>query len=682
MQSVNDWLMDQSIRHAVDLQRFSNGVVQRIIAKLNASDVRLYAELVQALEGMQGTAYSIERLESLLGSVRATNAAAYEVIGRELTEELRRFTEYEASYQAQALRAAVPVQVSVAAISPVQAFTAAYAQPFRVSKDGAVPMAQYLAALTDARAKQVRDAVSLGWLEGETTDSIVRRIRGTKARNFEDGMMEGSRRHLEGIVRTATNHMANVTQQKTLEANQDIVKGWAFHATMDGRTSITCASLNGKVFPVGKGPIPPLHINCLPGDSRVLSRCGISGASKRWFDGELIVINTATGRKLSCTPNHPVLTGRGWVAAQSIDLADEVICDGGREWSVGADGDNKNVIASIHDVAESFLCHGEVASVPVPLSSPDFHGDASDGDIAVIGAYRNLGVKGDADGGKHISQGDFVVRGPRLAARKANRALKQFLLRARDATQLLKCKAGEVAALIFAHGFHARPLLFAPISCLDSSQRKGSLNSSGANADFLGDPGDAYPRFKKSDCNSHVDSLGHKGGSWDSTGLEAAIEDGFADSMLAARLIGGARCKVFSDAVIKTDRVSFSGHVYNLETAEGWYSANGIVTHNCRSAAAPVVKSFRELGIDIPEVVVEGRTRATLDGQIPADTTFTAWLKSKPAAFQDEILGSTRGKLFRANAIEIDRFTNNKGKVYTLDQLRERDAALFKKAGL
>lgn len=363
MESVNDWLLSQSIAHAVDLQRFSNGVVQRIIGKLNAADKRLYAELVQAIESMQGTAYSIERLESLLGSVRATNAAAYELIGRELTEELRRFTEYEASYQAQALKAALPVQVSVAAISPAQAFTAAYAQPFRVSKDGAVPMAQYLAALTDARAKQVRDAVSLGWLEGETTDSIVRRIRGTKARNFEDGLMEGSRRHLEGMVRTATNHMANVTQQKTLEANQDVVKGWAFHATMDGRTSITCASLNGKVFPVGKGPIPPLHINC-------------------------------------------------------------------------------------------------------------------------------------------------------------------------------------------------------------------------------------------------------------------------------------------------------------------------------RSAATPVLKSYREMGIDIPEVVVEGRTRATLDGQIPADTTFTAWLKSKPAAFQDEILGSTRGKLFRANEIEVDRFTNNKGKVYTLDQLRERDAALFKKAGI
>ena len=96
----------------------------------------------------------------------------------------------------------------------------------------------------------------------------------------------------------------------------------------------------------------------------------------------------------------------------------------------------------------------------------------------------------------------------------------------------------------------------------------------------------------------------------------------------------------------------------------------------------PVLKSFREMGLDIPEIVVEGRTRASIDGQIPADTSFTAWLRSKPAGFQDEVLGSTRGKLFRANEIEVDKFTNNKGVVYTLDQLRERDAALFKKAGL
>lgn len=260
--NANEKLLDESIRHQIDLQHYSNGVVHRIIGLLNNLDKKLYADLTLALENLSQTGFNAERLESLLGSVRAINAAAYGLVARELTEELRTFSQYESSYQAQALASVTPIQVHVASISADQAFAAAYAQPFRISKDGAVPMAQYLEGLTSDRAKMIRDAVSLGFVDGETTDSIVRRIKGTKARNYEDGLMAAPRRHLEGMVRTATNHLSNVTRQKTFEANSDIVKSWIFLATLDGRTSITCASLSGKTFPVGLGPVPPRHINC------------------------------------------------------------------------------------------------------------------------------------------------------------------------------------------------------------------------------------------------------------------------------------------------------------------------------------------------------------------------------------------------------------------------------------
>jgi hypothetical protein len=30
-----------------------------------------------------------------------------------------------------------------------------------------------------------------------------------------------------------------------------------------------------------------------------------------------------------------------------------------------------------------------------------------------------------------------------------------------------------------------------------------------------------------------------------------------------------------------TGRVDFSGHVYNLQTDNGWYEANGYIVHNC-----------------------------------------------------------------------------------------------------
>lgn len=52
------------------------------------------------------------------------------------------------------------------------------------------------------------------------------------------------------------------------------------------------------------------------------------------------------------------------------------------------------------------------------------------------------------------------------------------------------------------------------------------------------------------------------------------------------------------------------------------------------------------------------------------------------ASVQDDILGATRGKLFRANKIEIDKFTDSKGRVISLDQLRKKNAEMFSKAGM
>lgn len=40
--------------------------------------------------------------------------------------------------------------------------------------------------------------------------------------------------------------------------------------------------------------------------------------------------------------------------------------------------------------------------------------------------------------------------------------------------------------------------------------------------------------------------------------------------------------------MIEVRRFPYSGRVYNLQTAGGWYTANGIVTHNCRCYQIPV----------------------------------------------------------------------------------------------
>lgn len=112
-----------------------------------------------------------------------------------------------------------------------------------------------------------------------------------------------------------------------------------------------------------------------------------------------------------------------------------------------------------------------------------------------------------------------------------------------------------------------------------------------------------------------------------------------------------------------------------------WLAGPGQLHWNCRSTSVPVTKSWAELGgVDIGEF--NPATRASMDGTVPAETTFAEWIKKQSAARQDEILGPTRGKLLREGGLTLDRFYNERGKYLDLKTLRERDAEAFRKAGL
>jgi hypothetical protein len=74
--------------------------------------------------------------------------------------------------------------------------------------------------------------------------------------------------------------------------------------------------------------------------------------------------------------------------------------------------------------------------------------------------------------------------------------------------------------------------------------------------------------------------------------------------------------------------------------------------------------------------------RASMNGAVPADTTYGEWLKRQPADVVDDVMGKTKSKLFREGNLPIDRFVDDKGKVLSLDELRVREAAAFERAGI
>lgn len=112
----------------------------------------------------------------------------------------------------------------------------------------------------------VRRQIQLGVAADETLDDIVRRIRGRSIGRgrYVGGVMQTTTRQAEGIVRTALTDIAAQAHLATYRANPDITDRYKYVATLDGRTTPICRSLDLNVYryddPAAKRP--PQHWRC------------------------------------------------------------------------------------------------------------------------------------------------------------------------------------------------------------------------------------------------------------------------------------------------------------------------------------------------------------------------------------------------------------------------------------
>lgn len=89
----------------------------------------------------------------------------------------------------------------------------------------------------------------------------------------------------------------------------------------------------------------------------------------------------------------------------------------------------------------------------------------------------------------------------------------------------------------------------------------------------------------------------------------------------------------------------------------------------CRSTETLILKSWRELGIDIDEM--DEGTRASMDGQVPGKTSYLEWLRRQSPQRQDDVLGAERGLMFRAGEIDLADMFTDKGEWISLERLKQ-----------
>jgi SPP1 gp7 family putative phage head morphogenesis protein len=311
-QSLNDKLLDWAVSHQLDLQHYGNGVVQRMLALLNRVDPDLMVQLQEALERIPADSFSVQRLDSLLASVRELNGKAYEQFTAGLGAELKSLTDYEAGYQYQLFDDLLPARISIASVAVDQVHAAAMARPFQ----GRL-LKEWAGSLESGRMQRIRDAVRIGFVENQTVAQIVQRIRGSRALGYADGLLQIDRRHAEAVVRTAIQHTANYARDSFYSSNAELIKGLRWVATLDSRTSPICRARDGKVYSLKNGPRPPAHWNC---------RSTMVPVIKSWRELGFDIDETPPGTRASMDGQVPGdLTYDAWLRKQPASVQVDIL---------------------------------------------------------------------------------------------------------------------------------------------------------------------------------------------------------------------------------------------------------------------------------------------------------------------------------------------------------------------
>ena len=123
-----------------------------------------------------------------------------------------------------------------------------------------------IAAAAQEDARRISAICRDGLRRDRTIDEIAKTLRGTKAANYEDGVLNLSRAEAEQLARTGCCGIADEAKMQFYLANSDIIRGVRHVATLSGNTCLVCGSYDGMVWRIPEDVhlIPKLgiHPNC------------------------------------------------------------------------------------------------------------------------------------------------------------------------------------------------------------------------------------------------------------------------------------------------------------------------------------------------------------------------------------------------------------------------------------
>ena len=430
-------------------------------------------------------------------------------------------------------------------------------------------------------------------------DAPNARVETIRDRILEEGNV--TRRQAALIARDQVLSLnAQVAEKRHAAAG---VEKYTWRTSGDGDVRPAHRALNGKVFAYADPPVvdakkgrrenPGQDYQCLPGDAPLRLAPGVVRAYRRWYSGELTTLVTDSGEALHATPNHPVLTRRGWVPAQFVDVGDDVFSTQVEPFRVG-EGDPEHRQPTMQQVFDTLaaLTGAERAR----SAGVGFHGDAAiNEEVDVVWAEGGLSGHIAPERAEAICQhllaiADANTEPPGPGVCDVLAVLQALGYPAHRVVRGL----GEALAFRGFRVRHADAHCFAASARIDSDAGEAPNDAVARDAESSRQREHALALLEPIGDLANVDLLRVVGRAVRSDVDEAPSAERLAEVVRAAPAsasdLGQGRPVVQRTLrVVQKLRREYSAHVYNLETAAGWFDST-LITHNCRCTAEPIIE--------------------------------------------------------------------------------------------
>lgn len=250
--STTGYLIDATTRHAIFVERYGHGRYNDLEPILN--DMR--DKLVARLSKENLTEFQFFRAQELLADIDDIMAKSFQQFELDLGGYIREFSEYEAGFNTRMLQGAIKVDAIEPAIEQLNA-ALNNTDMVLTQQSGAVErmtITQAIEQFSGKKSQEIRSLIQQGFIGGETTDEITRKV--TRQVNGR------TKAQARALVSTTISSTSNQAHTETAKANSDVLRGEQIIATLDSHTSDVCISADKTIWPVNKGPMPPLHFNC------------------------------------------------------------------------------------------------------------------------------------------------------------------------------------------------------------------------------------------------------------------------------------------------------------------------------------------------------------------------------------------------------------------------------------